>query len=578
MLMTKYEDFFFSKIMVETDLNNCFYFMPTNACFTYYINEISAALKNSENENIRKSYLIELCRNFYLFLVNDVIFKRIDSLKYADLVLLVKNISEGCSTISNKLIIEKLTTYKKTLSTKYFNFVINEIIRNVKEEKFDQDYLSYLTDLFINELLARGVDIRYIHTVASWYIEGNKFSTFKSFFNYFTFKQNTLLDIYLPIKNCTPENKITIEKANQEVIEINEKLFLHVYQNDTNDYYSVIKFQMTRILSIFNLIKLYTNSKIDFDYSEMIIVHISNQFLINMDMKLEIKFGDIVYYKGGSPYYKYFESTISNLDTLYEHDSDLYHKILNIIGYAEKDNDFINSSSYVDAWIALESLFSLPKIKTGFDSVVSVLPMIISSKIILSRFTFLLKQVFKKKRLDLVDFVKKACAGEKIQMTCSNPFYCYELNKMYSTCTNIKKLSDYYKKTEDELSLDLLRIYMLRNEYVHESKLSAFNSLQFYKLKNILTLSIDAFFSMIDQKIEYIGKIDDFAFSVFSSLIEKNENRRLLFKVCNENVKLNSGKKLILEELDSGLELSDLMINILLNNNKLNEKFKKYVY
>ncbi|MCQ2976967.1 MAG: hypothetical protein MJ232_03025 [archaeon] len=574
--MNRYEDFFFSKLMVQTDIVNCYFYMPSNACFTYFINEIALSIKNSENENIRKAYIIELCKNFYLFLDKDKVLKQIDSLQFVDLYLVIKSIAEGNCKYSNQIVIDKLFSLKRKFSDKCLCYVINEIKKYSTDNDFDEDYLSYLTDLFLNELLARGIDIRFIHNVAQWYIDKTHFKDFSSFLDFF-FEENILTDIYLPIINYSDENIKTIKNLKQDVIENENKYFLHVYQNDSNDYFSIIKLNMTRIQSMFNMLKFYTGSKIDFDLNGKILINVENKNLLQGSISLEINFEDIIQYRGLAPSGKYFETTISNLDVISDYDTILYHKILNIIGYAEKDNDIINSSSYVDAWIALESLYSLPKTKSGFESVSSTLPQLISSKIIFQRLTFLLKNSFKKNKLDIEYFIKKACNDEKIKMTCTNPFYCYELNKMYKCCSNISKLAEYYKKMENQLLLDLLRIYMLRNEYVHESKLSAFSSLHFYKLKNILTISIDLFFSMINQKVRIIDKIDDLSFSVFSSLIKKNEDRELIFKIFNTNIKYNSNSERIsILELESKLNLSDLILNIILNNNKLTTKFVRY--
>lgn len=575
--MTNFENFFFSKIIAETDIDNCYFCLPNNNCLTYFLNELIIILKNQEKDLIKNNYLIEISKAFYKFLDADKILKNINSLAYASLYLLIKSISEGHCEIKKSLVLDNLISFKRLWCEKYYEKIVKEILAISKEEKFDMDDASYFGELFLNEILARGMDIRFIRDSASWYTEGKCFKSFEDYFIFFNEKTTKSTDIFLPIKNCNDKNRETIENAGQRVSEIDRALYLVVYDNDRNDYFSIVKNNMTRIDSIFNLLKLYTASKVDFDYESEIIIKIKNNSLINKSLEKHIKFSDIVTYRGVVLYQRYFNNTVANLKTIYDKDINLYHKTLNIVGYAEKDNDFISSSSFVDAWIALESLYSLSRVYDGYDAVKNLLPKYLSSKFIVSKITFLLMNSFTKTKVKMEVFIEKACNGEKLKMTSSNQYYCHELNKLYKCVSNLGELEKLYDQVECDLRLSLLRIYMLRNQYVHESKLSAFTSLDFYRLKNLLTLSIDIFVSMIDRKIRYIDSYDDFAFTLFSSLTRKNNSREMLFRILKENIKCNKGgERLTIKELDGSLPLNELILNILLNNNQLVEKFKKY--
>lgn len=578
--MTVFEDFVFSKIMIESDVDNCYFYLPNNNCFTYCISEIRHALKNQISEKINNnSHVVELAKTFYDFLDHDKILKKVDSVYYSSILLLIKSISEGCPTEKNEAIIEKLSMYKRLLSNKYFETIIKEILKTSTEEKFDEDNLSYLVELFLNEALARDIDIRFIHTSADWFINEKRFKTLTDYFYYFLQYNNfSACDIYLPIKNFKKSNFDIFEKNEQEVIIRDDSTFLHVYNNQIIDFYSIIKKNMTRIQSIFNLLKLYTNSQIDFDYGKNVEIILNNKRFIGGQCKFEIPFSHFVFYKGVSPYSKFLNNTISNLSSISERDSVTYHKILNIIGYAEKDNDIINPSSYVDAWIATESLYSLSGLYSGYEAVKKIMPYSISTKFIVKRLTFLLQQSFKdERRLSLESFVEKACNGDKLRMTSSNPFYRYELSKMYDVCTNVKKLSSYYNYVEGNIRTALLRIYILRNEYVHESKLHAYSSLEFYKLKNYLTFSLDVFFGMLNQRIEFIDRKDNLMFDVFARIAFKNQEREMVFKMNNENIKYNNKSDVLkITELESEISLNDLIVNVLLNNNHINKKFVKY--
>lgn len=578
MRFTKIENFILSKIAVETDIDKCHFYMPTNNCFTYFINELCIVIKNNESGQVKNNYVIELCKAFYKFLDNDKVLKNVDSLSFANVYLLVKAISEGRNDKNIKITLDILYSAKRRCSNQYLNKIISKLKELNNANADIDDDLSYLVELFLNELLARNFDIRFINQITNQFIKKQIFETLDDYFSFFSEDGEATTDVFLPISNCTEENRTTIEESDQKVVEKDGKLFLHVYSTKLNDYYFLIKTNMTRIDSIFNMLKFYTATRICFDTETNIEIELQNKFLKEKVLKLEVKLDKITKYRGSYPYAKHFDQTLKNLKTISENDSDLYHKILNIIGYAEKDNDIISSSSYVDAWIALESLYSLPKIgDQGYESVKNMLPKIISSRIIVSRITFLLKESFTIEKMKMEDFVKKACNDEKLKMTSSNPFYCHELNNIYKCVSSINELSKLYEKIESEIQLNLLRIYMLRNQYVHESKLSAFSSLDFYKLKNFLTYSLDTFFSIVNQKIEYIDEFDNLALSVYSSLIRKNDNRSLLFKLNKEYVKCcQNGERIVIRELNDGFELSELILNVLLNNKHLLEKYKPY--
>lgn len=568
--------YFVTKLSHDTDIYNCYFCMPSNDCFTFCINELQSALKNQLEENIKNNYVLELSRWFYAFLEKDKILKNVDSLRFSHLLLLLKDLAEGKQSNKEETI-TLLTNFKSVLSNEYFTNVSSEIVKVVADICPNYDYLDYLTELFLNECLARDIDIRFIHKTIEWFKKG-VFKSIEDYLSFFTAKKRIAYDIYLPIINYKSENEDVFKLNEQEITCVDGVYYLHIFKNGFIDYFNIITSHMVRVDSIFNMLKLYTSTEIDYDRNKDILVDISCPSLA--DIKEEyISFNQITKYKGISPYTKFMIGTITNLNELYEKDKLLYHKLLNIIGYSEKDNDYISSSSYVDAWISLESLYSLNKISSGYNSVKQLLPSFVSPRIIINKLTFILKNAFKgKTKVTSEDFIKMD--DEKLNVylqKTKNFFYKRELQKFKARISSVKELYKYYISIESRIRIDIIRIYMLRNEYVHESKLSAFKSLQFYKLKNYLTISIDLFFNMLNQCLEYsTRKEQDIAYKVFYKIKEKNTLRETFFKISTEKRKYNNSEILAINEIGNSIDLSDVITNIILNNNSITTKYIKF--
>ena len=424
--------------------------------------------------------------------------------------------------------------------------------------------------------MARDVDIRFFHKTIEWYTN-NSFQSFESFLDFFVKKITISYDIYLPIKNYKTINEDVFNQNSQEIVPIDDSYYLHIYENGSIDYYRVITSHMIRIDSIFNTIKLYTRSEIDYDFTEQILIDVKCAYLRNIK-EVYLPFSDINKYKGVNPYSRFMKNSIENLNKLYETDRNLYHKILNIIGYSEKNNDSINSSSYVDSWIALESLYSLNETLTGYKAVKTLLPSFISSKIIINKLTYVLKNGLKCSGIKAEDFIASPYSDiEEMAKEANSPYFARELLKIKNNIGTIKNLKRYYEAIEQRISIDITRIYMLRNEYVHESKLSAFKSLQFYRLRNYLVLSIDLFFNMLNQRIDLDSNRGEIAYSVFARLKEKNNLRQTFFTIATEKRKYkNNAEVLAIDEIGKTVSLEDVTMNIIFNNNHVVKKFVKY--
>ena len=568
---TALENYFFTFLKAKTNVYNYFE-LPTNDCFTYCIKEIYHCQKNILSGNVNNNYILDLSKHFYDFLEKDKILKKVNSLDYAVLIEDLKEISEGKKQVTN----EKYTFYRNIChrdSFLYFKQICNDLLALFNDNSEDFDLINELSLLFLNESLSRGTDSRFISKMVTFYDDG-VFGSFENFLNYFLYKKDSTYDIFLPIKNAHEKDIELLNDKEQIVEQIDNTFYVKVYENKCIDYYTVINSHMTRIDSIFNLLKLYTKTSIDFDFNKDIIINTTGKYELE---PIYLAFRDIITYKGISPYSKHLQSVIINLDELAEKERSNYHKLLNIIAYAEKDNDVISPSSYVDYWIALESLISLSGRKVGYAGVLEYLPCIIAPKFIINKLTFLLKKVFYKKEVKAEDFISLANNGttDALLSTVKNPYYKYELQKFSNIFKNFKNLRAYFNHIEEFLRIDILRIYMLRNEYVHESNLTAFCSTESYKLKNYLTIAIDEFFKTLSQKSDakYVSEFG-FTFDIFTRIIEKNIQRNSLLLYLCECRKTKNKVDITIDEIGNSIGTDDVMINIVLNNVELLKKYK----
>ena len=202
----------------------------------------------------------------------------------------------------------------------------------------------------------------------------------------------------------------------------------------------------------------------------------------------------------------------------------------------------------------------------------------LSAKIILSDATNTLENAYKNYAgpdVKLENFIKQVCENTFDFNKIKNPYFCLELKKLAKIFSSPKKLQEQFAKVEKLLSLDLLRIYILRNEYVHASNLQAFNSMQQIKLKHLLPLSIDEFFKIFNNRIGKDIISFDLIFDIFTEILSKYDIRQTSFKLINDKVRWANGKIILdlkIEDLD--ISLDKYIFNVLKNNNNL---FKNYV-
>lgn len=559
--------FFISMLNASTQLNTSYLKMPTNNSFTQCVKEIMHCINNEINNKKIATHSDVLIKNFYEFMLNDEVFKSIDYLTYSRVIITLKSYCEG----ANVALVEKYA---------FFEHLCDCYQHRYRKELFQKIQSAYgagivnkqsykLAKVFINELLARD---NYLYLRYSLMLYKNKkLGTFDEYIDYI-FGYLDSFDILIPIKSPNAKEVQFFQKKGQKLEEHNDQFYCKVYDNNVTDFFYVIKENMMRIEALFNLLRLYNNSSIDFERSSNILVaskHFNETF--------ELGFFEIEKYVGPTPDYRNLGSTVKNLDIIKERKKESYHKILNAISYAEKDKDIMSVSSYVDNWIALETLISLCERKHGYEAVESIVPKMITARLLLSDLTNTLINAHKNcgKRVYAENFIKSVCNNKFDFDNIKDPYYRYELQQYAEIIKDTKKLKRKFEEVENRLAIDILRIYLLRNEYVHASNLRAFSSMQPFLLKHLLTISIDEFFRMLNIRMKQTENLSGLLFDVFSEFFMKYENRNTAFKIINEKTQLKNGTIILNTTFEEqNIKIEEFIFNVFKNNTNL---FKKYI-
>lgn len=580
--------------------------MPTNDCFSFCLKEILYVLDLKSISEKTRDYTKKIYSNFYQFMLEDKIFKSKHDFEYRNLMLKLKNYSEGDantdSVVQQKVYFQKL---QRNYTREYKN-ECRKIILDLYNNKltYSDKNIAQVFDIFFNELLANKMDYKFIDSSIKMYDEGN-FKDFPTFIDYLYYSNKDTLEIYIPIKNTISKDIEFLSKNGQEIIKKEGPFYYCKTQaNDQVDYISFIKKQLLRIESIFNTLRLYTTSSIEFDFDGNVIIK-SSFFQKNM----EIKFKDIVTYENKFVNFKYLNRLLISLNKLKETDDELkdvddeykisseikenknirltmsdiesrknlYYKILNILSFAEKDKDLLNYNSFIDNWTALETLCSLNNIKKGYDAVEFIVPKIISSKLVLND---LRDADIRDRGFISENFAEKFVFKSKTQKfkfnVIKNSYSKYKCQKYSEIFDSMNKLKEYLYHVEKRIEMDILRIYIIRNEYTHNSNLNIFNSMQQYKLKTLLPFCLDEVFRTLNDIIDTPSYSEGISFDIFNDLLLKHQMRERFFYLIDNNVRIKNGGidlKINIEQMD--ITESGLMFNILKNNLDITKKIGK---
>lgn len=568
----RFENLFIRTLSERTYVNTSFLQLPSNNSFTGCVKEILNCLKKEINGIINSDNSNVLIANFYNWLSSENLIKEYDYLFYCQLLQTLKQYSEGQKVSKT----EKYAFFEyvnKSKIHKYRFSLYNRITLCFDNDSCDDKTYEYI-NLFINELLAVGTSYQFLRFVYKCYKE-NKFQSFKDFISYIFFGNMDSLDIYIPISNYQIADNELFDIKKQKIEKIEEKYYCKVYDNNTMDFYFIIRENIVRIDSLFNILRFYNNSQISFDFNDYIII---NSKYFGEEFKISMR--DIMFYRSKHYGQKYLKSSVEALEKLKSIEKESYHKILNVISYAEKDQDILNSSSYVDNWISLETLTSMSGRNKGFESVKQLIPKLLSVKVIFDdaycKFALIKKNLIKYdiKLNKLEDFIKLAHDNSFNYSLIKDDYIriiTERLAKRFSSISLFKKYIDY---VENSLSIDLLRIYVLRNEYVHTSNIQAFSSMQHFKLKHILSATIDEFFRILDNRIDKDVSDYGIVFDAFSEVINKYEIRKTAFSSLTETQKLLNGKVVLNTNLEEQkISYETFVFNVLINNTSL---FRKY--
>lgn len=568
---SEFEKLFITTLSEKTKTDCSYLNLPSNNSFTSCVKEIKNCLKKENEGIVNSNNSLLLIKNFYDWIINDKIIKEYDYLLYSQLLQTLKSFSEGQES-SKK---EKYAFFEyidKKCIHKYRKKIYEKMIYYYKNNICNIEAYYYV-NTFINELLAVGTSYSYLSFIYRCYVD-SMFNDFYEFLEYIFYGKNDAFDILIPMENFSENDKIIFEKKKQKVEYIDNVYYCKVY-GKTIDFYFMIKENIVRIESLFNILRFYNNSKINFSFTKPI--SISSQYF-NREFKIPIS--DILNYRSKRYGKNYLTNSIDVLDDLKETDKNDYHWLLNVISYAEKDQDEVNPSSYVDNWISLETLTSMSKRGQGYYAVSTIIPKMISAKLALDDIKCkfdIIKKAFKKKKIFIknIEMFIKLTNEKTLDFDLIDDIYtkinAMDLAEMFSS---LKSFKSYLNKVEYDLEIDLLRIYLLRNEYVHSSNLQAFSTMQIYKLKHILAASIDEFFRILNNRSKKNDESDfGVVFDAFSEVLFKHNIRQTAFMTLIENRRYLNVLEIHVDIDKLDIPYETLIYNMLMNNTDL---FRKY--
>ncbi len=550
------EKYFFNYFDKITKSDAQYLNLPNEISFNTCLDECIKYCK--KKQEMQKSRKTQEFHDFYDFLLRDKILQTINSSEYLNLL---EKISMA---MNNTISLEYMEIYLKKIrflfGKKHYLSLIEELKKTIHEDNSDFKKIENLTMQFVNELIFSRVTYRYITLIYYHdYYKGKKFEDVYKFIDYLSLEENENIEIYLPLKNFEERDINFLESQDQTIVEKNDEnnnktYYCKVYSNSI-DYVEICKDNMIRIESIFNLHKFYRKSQINFDYSKNVYIERKNILKDSFD----IKFTNLISYTYFVGKQEIIDLVVKNINKMKDSNNGLFYYINNILSYAEKDNDLLTVGSYVDNWIALETLIKLSDYKKGFEGVLYYIP----RSLAISYYRKTLNETLKKGR-------KKYTLDEFFGSIFNNP-YSFEKNFFHSdrtfmleenqNVTDFNLLSERIKSIQDYLERDLYRIYNLRNEYVHSSNIKAHVGIKQHKLKRIFSDFFDLFMKSLNSYLK-----DDYTSvtgkDVLSDLAKKFENRDLVLKLMSNKLKIN-GNNISKKNIYSNLEPNQIVANII---------------
>ena len=569
-------NFFKDKIVDLTAMNNSLLQMPTMRCFNFCLEEL-IDLCNINSEIGNKKYF-ELAKDFKEFLKKDKVLKELDIAVYITLLKKLKFMIDSKDKVNSMEYFNYFQQLKITYGKKYKKKMCEMLLKNLESDNDDYEELDILIETCFNELLAKGYTYKFLNEIVIKYVYGNLFDSPNALLE-FLFRKKLNYDIYIPIKNFTIKDKNFIKNSfkNQHIllgreIELKDNdidldvYYCHIFFKG-NDYFKYINKHIKRLKSVLNFGRYYINSNVCFDYERKCIIKSDE------NLKIENKsLNTMLYYSYFKGTEKIIDSTMSTLKKLTGYDdiedkdeSILAKDFYNIIDYSEKDERLLTIEQFIDKWISLETLYSKASNKGGFDCVLQYLPQVLAIDLLRKKINITLKKSkFRYKSLE--NFVD-ACYGEKIDDDISKirkVYYRRKISRFKEILINPKKLEDELNSIMEKLRMDIHRIYIYRNKYVHTGDTKAYYDLPQYFLYQMLALSIDKVLKALSD----MNRVSLRRLSwdlVFTNLINKYT---ILFDALNiykEDLKINNNFVLRVDDFSNKKDhVKNIIVKILL--------------
>jgi hypothetical protein len=262
------EKFFVSILRERTYIHAQYNSLPTCTCFSFCLNELIRNCKIYLDSEKKINHL-SMTKDFYDFMLNDTILKRIDESQYYNLLICLKDINTNSANITECYPV--LIGIRNIFINKYFNELYDYLVKLLKSNCTDYDMLEMITNIFINELLSLKLSYLYFNKIFVEFFSDEKFNDIYIFLDYITC-DNENIEMYLPLKKCTTREIQFISEKQEIIEEISEgqsSYSCKIYDS-TVDYYELCDINKRRIESLLNFFKFYRDSEIDFDYDKKV--------------------------------------------------------------------------------------------------------------------------------------------------------------------------------------------------------------------------------------------------------------------------------------------------------------------
>ncbi|MFA6800884.1 MAG: hypothetical protein WCR19_02100 [Acholeplasmataceae bacterium] len=518
----------------------------------------------NKRKDIQNMGKYNIFNDFYDFLVEDTILSGINQAEYftllEQLVVADKSISESTKTTNKQAeLLEYFTQIYYLYKQQYFMKLYDTIIDQIMNDKQDFLLIRKYSNIFFNELLNNRVSYKYMMDIVTSFKE-QAFKNIYEFLNYVCYEKNENIEILIPIKDYTKIDLAFLDSKEQEYVESIDKnkrtMYLKVFSGGI-DYYSIYEINTIRINAYLNFHKFYNNSQIKYNYDEELIIKRLN--ILKNEIRIpHQEFLKYDYYIGKK---EIVESSSKTMNVLYEQNHDLFYKLSNILNYAERDNDQVSVSSFVDNWIALESLIKVSGNYTGYQGVIYYVPQTLATVFFRRYISNLLKYA----RTDIDEYIYFTDEQKnKLVKNAKSPLKKIEIEELNEIFFNNQLFMKKLNEVEDQIRKDLMRIYILRNEYVHSSNLSVNKNIFPYKLKRIIAEFYDIYMKILNVHIMHINNnhVNIKGSSIYVDIERKNQNKKTAMRLIANQLKIN-GNLYTKKKIISDTSIHEIKKNIL---------------